>query len=65
MENLKTGPGPMTEEQEFARAVRPLIDYLNEKHHPHVSVIVTNKSAELVEGLRYLPFPIEHSHPKG
>lgn len=31
-------------------AARPLIKYLCENHHPHVTVIVTPTGAELLEG---------------
>jgi hypothetical protein len=34
----------------FKQAVLPLIKYLCENHHPHVSVIVTPTGAELLEG---------------
>jgi len=34
----------------FEKACRPLIKYLCENHHPHVSVIVTPTGAELLEG---------------
>ena len=36
---------------EFEKVVRPLIKYLCENHHPHVSVIVTPTNAELLEGV--------------
>ncbi len=32
-------------------AATPLIKYLAENHHPHMSVIVTSDSAEMVEGV--------------
>ncbi len=35
----------------FEEAARPLIKWLNENCHPHVSVIVTPTNAELLEGL--------------
>ena len=42
-----------TEEQkkEFESIVRPLIKFLNDNCHPHVSVIVDNSTAELSEGV--------------
>ena len=36
---------------EFEDLVKPLMQWLNDNHHPHVSVIVTGQNAELVEGL--------------
>jgi len=36
--------------KEFEEAVKPLIKYLCENHHPHTSVIVVPSGAELVEG---------------
>ncbi len=38
----------------YEKAVRPLMEYLGENHHPHVTVIVTSTIAELVEGIRSL-----------
>lgn len=37
--------------KELEEAARPLIKYLAENYHPHVTCIVTNNSAELLEGL--------------
>lgn len=36
----------------FMEAALPLIKYLCENHHPHVSVIVTPTGAQLLEGLK-------------
>lgn len=43
----------LTEEQkkEFEKAVKPLMKYLAENHHPHVTVIVDGNAAELLEGI--------------
>lgn len=35
----------------FTEAAKPLIRWMNENYHPHVSAIVTPTGAELVEGL--------------
>jgi len=35
---------------QFEDVVRPMIKYLCENHHPHVTVIVTPTNAELLEG---------------
>ena len=35
---------------EFELLARPLIQYLCENHHPHVTVIITTTNAELLEG---------------
>jgi hypothetical protein len=37
--------------KEFELLVRPLMEYLDTKHHPHVTIIITSTNAELVEGL--------------
>ena len=34
----------------FESAARPLLRYLNDNHHPHMTAIVTQTTAELVEG---------------
>lgn len=39
-------------DKEFQAIVRPLIKWLNDNYHPHVTVIVTPTNAELVEGLK-------------
>jgi hypothetical protein len=41
----------MTEQKmnEFEEKVRPVIEWLNENYHPHVSVIITPTNAELLE----------------
>jgi hypothetical protein len=36
--------------KEFEEAVKPLMKYLGENHHPHVTVIVDNGRAEILEG---------------
>lgn len=43
----------LTQEQlkEFEDVTRPLIKFLNDHFHPHVTVIVDNTSAELSEGI--------------
>lgn len=42
-----------TKEQtaEFEKVARPMIKFLNDNCHPHVSVIVTPTNAELLEGV--------------
>ena len=37
--------------KEFEEVARPLIKFLNDNCHPHVSVIITTTSAELLEGV--------------
>ena len=43
------------ERNEFRKAATPLIKYLCENHHPHVTVIVTPTSIELLEGKCAIP----------
>lgn len=38
--------------ESFEKAVEPLMKYLSENHHPHVTCIVRNNSAEIVEGIK-------------
>jgi|SRR3972149_891173 len=47
---MATGCGPGKAYDEFTQAVRPLIEYLAQNHHPHHTAIVTNTGAELLEG---------------
>lgn len=37
--------------EELYEVAKPLIRYLAEKHHPHVTAIVTSTSVELLEGI--------------
>lgn len=41
--------------QQLKEAATPLLKLINEKYHPHVSVIVTPTSIELVEGVLSIP----------
>ncbi len=36
--------------EKFEAAAKPLIDYLRQNHHPHVTVIVSPAGAQLLEG---------------
>jgi hypothetical protein len=40
---------------DFKAAAMPLIKYLSENHHPHVTAIITPTSCELMEGLKLYP----------
>lgn len=37
--------------KEFEELALPLMKWLNDNYHPHVTVIVTSASAELMEGV--------------
>ncbi len=41
--------------KEFEAIARPVIAWLNENYHPHVTVIITPDSAEIMEGLMAFP----------
>jgi hypothetical protein len=41
-------------QEKFEEAVRSLMKYLAENHHPHTSVYVTSSTAELLEGQQCL-----------
>lgn len=36
----------------FERAVKPVMKYLAENHHPHTKIIIDSNIAELVEGIK-------------
>ena len=44
--------GEELNEGKFEELARPMIKYLCENYHPHVSVIITPTTAELLEGLK-------------
>ena len=37
---------------DFETVVKPVLKYLCENHHPHVTVIITPTTAELLEGVK-------------
>ena len=41
--------------RDLKQAAEPLLKYLNENYHPHVTVIVTPTSIHLMEGLIAIP----------
>jgi hypothetical protein len=47
----------MTERQikEFEEVSRPLIKFLNDNFHPHVTALLTPASAEIVQGIYHVP----------
>lgn len=47
--------GSVAKVDELKKAAEPLIKYLCENHHPHVTAIVTGTSIELLEGLMSIP----------
>lgn len=48
----KTQKEKEQEMKEFQEITKPVIKYLNDNFHPHVTVIITTNRAELVEGLK-------------
>jgi len=48
---------PYVGEDAFERAATPLINYLNENHHPHTVAIIDNRSAEIFEGVKVFTRP--------
>jgi len=41
--------------QNLKKAAEPLLKYLNDNFHPHVTAIVTTTSVELMEGICSVP----------
>lgn len=54
MENKKTSQNLEEQQEKFEQAVRPLMKYLAENHHPHTLIYVTSRTAELFEGQKVL-----------
>ena len=53
MKNVKISVhGEELNEGKFEELARPLIKYLCENYHPHVTVIITTTTAELLVGLK-------------
>lgn len=48
---------PISKEQmeEFEKLARPLIEWLNNNYHPHVEATITPVSAEISEGIVFIP----------
>ena len=36
----------------FREAANPMLKYLNDNHHPHVTAVITQTDIQLVEGLK-------------
>ena len=41
-----------TERDPFETIVRPVMKYLADHHHPHVTIVITSTNAQLVEGIK-------------
>lgn len=53
IENVKIKVhGEELNESKFEELARPMLKYLCENYHPHVTVVITPTSAELLEGLK-------------
>lgn len=50
-------------EKEFEALIKPLMRWLRENHHPHVTVLVNSTNAEVLEGLYNVVLPCEEPHP--
>ena len=49
---MSTTPSPKPERlQSFTEAAKPLIKWLNDNGHPHMTILVTTTHAELLEGV--------------
>ena len=40
-----------TSNTQFEELVRPLIQFINDKHHPHTAIVITSTTAEILEGV--------------
>lgn len=45
--------------EELQKAAEPLIELLRKKGHPHMTVLVTDWSVELVEAIMGMPLPYD------
>ena len=48
--------GEKLDKNKFEELTRPILKYLCENYHPHVTVIITPTSAELLEGLKTIGY---------
>lgn len=48
--------GEALDKNKFEELTRPILKYLCENYHPHVTVIITPTSAELLEGLKTIGY---------
>ena len=39
---------------QFEELVRPLIQFINDKYHPHTTIVVTSTTAEILEGIEVI-----------
>lgn len=56
----------LTDEQraQFRSLATPLIQFLRDNCHPHVTVIIDNQSAELLEGISAFTVPSTGEKPE-
>jgi len=48
--------GETLDKNKFEELTKPILKYLCENYHPHVTVIITPTSAELLEGLKTIGY---------
>lgn len=48
--------GEALDKNKFEELTKPILKYLCENYHPHVTVIITPTSAELLEGLKTIGY---------
>jgi hypothetical protein len=51
---MKTNEPQKSKLNQFRAVAMPIIKYLAENHNPHVVAIVTNKKAELFDGIKVI-----------
>jgi len=44
----------MEKQKSFEDAVKPVIKWLNDNGHPHMTILITPTGAELVEGIKIM-----------
>ena len=53
--NVENSEHLIADSEKLKEAVAPLIKYLNENYHPHVTAIVTPTSVEILQGVLSIP----------
>jgi len=52
---VKLSSIPVSNSADFREAANPMLKYLNENYHPHVTAVITTTSIELLDSLKAEP----------
>ena len=51
-----------SEKEDFESVTRPVLKYLCDHHHPHMTIVITPTTAELLEGRKSIGQVMDYVH---